>query len=110
MTVPALAKKWDQVTIASSTAIVNTGIYVTDKTWLSVTRTRSGVDTVLSVDTEYIVGSLGASGGCVLEMVEQAASDIITTVLPSQVGSFLDTQQARQLTRLRLRQTSTSWS
>ena len=81
MTVPAAAKKWDQVTIASATATVNTGIYATDKTWLSVSRTRSGVDTVLSVDTDYTVGSLGASGGCVLTMIGQAASDIITTTL-----------------------------
>ena len=88
MTVPALAKKWDQVTIASSTATVNTGIYATDKTWLSVSRTRSGVDTVLSVDTEYTVKSLGASGGCVLKMVGQAASDTITTTLSVPSGQL----------------------
>jgi len=88
MTVPAEAKKWDQVIIASATAAVNTGIYATNKTWLSVTRTRAGVDTVLSVDTDYTVGSLGVSGGCVLTMVGQAASDIITTVLSVPSGQF----------------------
>ena len=88
MTVPAEAKKWDQVTIASATAAVNTGIYATNKTWLSVTRTRAGVDTVLSVDTDYTVGSLGVSGGCVLTIVGQAVSDIITTVLSVPSGQL----------------------
>ena len=88
MTVPAEAKKWDQVIIASATAAVNTGIYATNKTWLSVTRTRAGVDTVLSVDTDYTVGSLGVSGGCVLTIVGQAVSDIITTVLSVPSGQF----------------------
>ena len=64
--------------LTSSTQTITLGFYFIANTDLVVTRTRSGVITTLTLDSDYSVNGAGHESGGSITVMGQAAGDVIT--------------------------------
>jgi len=67
-----------QVTLTAASQGISTGIYILDEDHLIVQRTRAGVDTISTKDTDYTVSGVLNQAGATVTVISQAIGDVFT--------------------------------